>query len=336
MRARPMIAATVAMGLPDAIRSAGADPEQFIRQVGLDNSRLNADEFLPCSVYARALEEAARLTSDECFGLHFGERANPKKIGPLAYVVLNSPTIGAAFETAGRYLHVHNEAAQVAFNAEGDLAYLRYTLANLDLEEPRQFNEYSMAVVLNTLRIMAGSHWVPREVHFAHKTPEQTAEHGRIFKAPVVFNCADNALVMESEFCAQPVPAADPNLFKILRHYLDDVLSHTPREDELSASIRKTIAELMKDGNPSIARVAKRLALSPRTLQRRLKDYGLEFKALVDDTRRRFAIEYLKDSENSLTEIAFLLGYSEVSAFSRSFKRWTGTTPLAHRRESSV
>jgi AraC-like DNA-binding protein len=111
------------------------------------------------------------------------------------------------------------------------------------------------------------------------------------------------------------------------------VLSHAPREDELLASIRKTIAELMKDGSPDIGRVAKRLALSPRTLQRRLKDIGLEFKALVDDTRRRFAVEYLKDSENTLTEIAFLLGYSEVSAFSRAFKRWTGITPVGYRRK---
>ncbi|HEY7220244.1 MAG TPA: AraC family transcriptional regulator [Candidatus Binatia bacterium] len=332
-----MISATVMTGLLDALRTAGADPEEFIRQVGLDNTVLhNADGFLPCSAYGRALEEAARLTSDACFGLHFGERSNPKKIGPLAYAVLNSPTIAAAFETAGRYLHVHNEAAQVAFSVEGELAYLRYTLANLDLKEPRQFNEYSMAVGLNTLRIMAGSHWTPREVHFAHKKPEQTAEHARIFKSPVLFNCTDNALVMESEFCHQPVPAADPNLFRIMRRYLDDVLSRAPREDELLASIRKTIAEVMRDGSPDIARVAKRSALSPRTLQRRLRNCGVEFKALVDDTRRRFALEYLKDSENTLTEIAFLLGYSEVSAFSRAFKRWTGITPLDHRRKSAA
>jgi len=152
-------------------------------------------------------------------------------------------------------------SALVSFRAEGNLAYLRYA-ANLDLDQPRQFNEYSTAVVLSTLRIMVGSHWAPRDVHFAHKTPEQTTEHARIFKAPVIFNCADNALVMEREFCAQPVPAADPNLFKILRHYLDDVLSHARREDELLASIRKTIAELMKDGSPDIGRVAKRLALN--------------------------------------------------------------------------
>jgi AraC-like DNA-binding protein len=71
-----------------------------------------------------------------------------------------------------------------------------------------------------------------------------------------------------------------------------------------------------------------RLLIQP--VQERL---GLEFKALVDDTRRRFAVEYLKDSENTLTEIAFLLGYSEVSAFSRAFKRWTGITPVGYRRK---
>jgi AraC-like DNA-binding protein len=333
MRTRPMIAATVAMGLPDAIRSAGADPEQLI---GFDNLVFKTEGFVPCSVYARALEEAARLTSDDCFGLHFGERSNPKKIGALAYAVLNSQTIAAAFETAGRYLHVHNEAAQVAFSVEGNFAYLRYTLANLDLKEPRQFNEYSMAVALNTLRIMVGSQWAPREIHFAHGAPAQRTEYARIFKAPVVFNCADNALVMEREFCSQPVPAADPNLFKVLSHYLDDVLSRAPREDELLTSIRKTIAEMMKNGSPDITRVAKRLACTPRTLQRRLRNCGVEFKALVDDTRRRFALDYLTDSENTLTEIAFLLGYSEVSAFSRAFKRWTGTTPVDHRRKAAL
>ena len=84
MRARPMIAATVATGFLGAIRSAGADPEVVLRNVGLDNSLVsNADGFLPCAVYARALEEAARLTSDSCFGLHFGERANPKKLDRL-------------------------------------------------------------------------------------------------------------------------------------------------------------------------------------------------------------------------------------------------------------
>ncbi len=223
--------------------------------------------------------------------------------------MLNSATVAAACETAGRYLHVHNEAAKLSFDVDDELAYLSYTPVNVELAELRQFSEYGMTVAVNTLRIMVESNWSPREIHFAHQAPNETSEHVRIFRAPVLFGCATNALVTERKFCEQPVLAADPNLFKILSRYLDDVLSHIPR-DEMLASIRRTIAELMKDGSPKLARVAKNMAVSPRTLQRQLKSYGIEFKAMVDDTRRQFALDYLKDHESTLTEIAFLLGYS--------------------------
>jgi AraC-like DNA-binding protein len=88
----------------------------------------------------------------------------------------------------------------------------------------------------------------------------------------------------------------------------------------------------MREGDPKLTRVAKKIAMSPRTLQRQLKEHGVDFKRLMDDTRRRFALTYLKDRRTTLTEIAFLLGYSELSAFNRAFRRWTGSTPLDYRR----
>jgi len=150
----------------------------------------------------------------------------------------------------------------------------------------------------------------------------------------VRFGCATNAFVVDREFLERQVPAADPRLYKILRRYLDHVLSEMPREDNFLASMRKAIAEAMREGVPKLAPVAKRLATSPRTLQRRINEHGLNFKELTDDTRRRFAMKYLKDRKHTLTQIAFLLGYSEVSAFNRAFKRWTGSTPLKYRKES--
>ena len=166
-----------------------------------------------------------------------------------------------------------------------------------------------------------------------HEAPAVTSEHLQFFRAPVMFACATNAFVMEREFCRQSIPGADPNLFKILNRYLDTVLSHVPKEDEGLAVIRRKIAEAIKIGNPTLAQVAKALAWSPRTMQRHLNRCGSDFRSLIDDTRRRFALDYLKDSNNTLTEIAFLLGYSEASAFNRSFKRWTGKTPLDYRRK---
>ena len=129
------------------------------------------------------LEDAARATGDDCFGLHFGERYNPKNVVPLTYVVLNSPTIAVGLENAGRYLRVHNEAAAVSFAIEGRWAYARHLLTHLALDASRQHNEYSMAVGVNLIRLMAGSQWAPAEVQFAHKPPLETSEHVRIFGA---------------------------------------------------------------------------------------------------------------------------------------------------------
>jgi Arabinose-binding domain of AraC transcription regulator, N-term len=174
---------------------------------------------MACAAFTRLLEAAAQSTGDECFGLRFGEHYQPKNIGPLAYVVLNSPTFAAALENIGRYFRAHNEAARVAFSH--DAARLEVGLVEPAIEIPRQHNEYGMAVALGTIRLMAGSQWVPAEVQFSHPAPRDTAEHVRVFRSPVSFGCAINAFLLERDFVERPVPAADPRLYPILRRYLD-------------------------------------------------------------------------------------------------------------------
>jgi AraC-like DNA-binding protein len=173
------------------------------------------------------------------------------------------------------------------------------------------------------------------EVQFAHQPPRQTSEHLRVFGAPVSFAAPTNALVFDPEFVERQVPSADERLYPIMRRYLEQVLQEMPRETDELASVRRAVGEIMREGDPKLADVARKIALSPRTLQRRLKEQSLDFKGLVDDTRRRFSLNYLKDPQHTLTEIAYLLGYSEVSAFNRAFKRWTGTTPVSYRRSGS-
>lgn len=332
MRLKPKISVAVTTGLSEAIAAAGGNPDQILSALGIERSVFtNPEGFIATSIFARTLEEASRATADDCFGLHFGERYNPKNIGPLTYVVLNAPTIVVGLEDAGRYLHLHNEAAKLSLTVDGERVYLHFLLADLGIEAPRQYNEAGMAIALNTLRLMVGSQWTPIEVQFVHGAPAQTSEHIRVFGCPVLFGCATNAFVVEREFMERQVPAADKRLYGILKRYLESVLTQIPREDDLLASVRRAIAESMRDGDPKLGRVAKRLAMSPRTLERRLKEHGLGFKKLVDDTRRCFAVNYLKSRKHTLTEIAFLLGYSEGSAFNRAFKRWTGSTPLDYR-----
>jgi AraC-like DNA-binding protein len=331
---RPLISVAATTGLLEAIAAGGADPDLVLRGLGAERSFIkNAEGFIASSLFARILEEAARATGDGCFGLHFGELYNPKNIGPLAYVVLNSPTLAAAIENAERYLHIHNQAANPFFTVEGQRARFGFVLTGLETETLRQHNEYSLAVAVNTLRLMVGSNWVPSEVQFAHEAPVNTDDHLRVFHAPLLFGCATNALVIDRDLVERQVPAADQRLYRILKQHVERILNDLPRETHFLTDVRRAIAESMRDGDPKLRRVIKKMAMSPRTLQRRLKEENVVFRDLVNDTRRRFALNYLKERKHTVTEIAFLLGYSEVSALNRAFKRWTGSTPLEHRRK---
>ena len=328
----PTISLSAATGLIDAIAAKGGDPDQVLRSLGLRRRDVSDPHgVIVCATFARLLEAAAEATGDACFGLHFGERYNPKNVGPLTYLALNSPTFGTAFENIARYLSVHNEGARTSFAVEGARAYFRHEVSDPSIAALRQHNEYSLAVARNVLRLMAGSQWAPAEVQFAHPAPRDPTEHVRVFAAPVVFGAAMNAFVIEREFADRPVPAADERLYPILKRYLDDALLEAPREDGLLAAARRAVGESLRDGAPDLPRVARKLAMSRRTLQRRLREEGLDFKRLVDDTRRRFSLSYLRDRKHTLTEVACLLGYSEVSAFNRAFRRWTGATPSEYR-----
>jgi len=330
-----MISVAATTGLIEAIVAAGGRPEAILRSVGLDRSSLaDPHGFIPCAAFTRLLEDAAGSTGDSCFGLHFGEHFSPKNVGPLAYVTLNSPTFAVGFENIVRYHGVHNDGAHISFAIDGKWAYIRQRLTDPTVEAPRQHNEFTAAVGLNMMRLMAGSRWAPADVHFAHPEPEDTSEHHRVFAAPVSFGHVTNAFVVDREFVERPVPAADEQLYPILRRYLDRALKEMPREDHLLSSVRRVIAEVMRDGDLAIGPVASKLAMSPRTLQRRLEEHGTDFRRVAEDTRRRFAINYLRDPKHTLTEIAYLLGYSEVSAFNRAFKRWTASTPSDYRRKS--
>jgi AraC-like DNA-binding protein len=249
-------------------------------------------------------------------------------------VVLNSPTIAVALENTARYLRLYNEAATVAFVRSETRGYLHHQLHDVPRHDRRHQHEYGLTVGVATIRLMAGSDWRPLEVHFEHEPPARTHEHTRVFGAPVLFRCEGNALVMEGEFCDRHVPASDRRLYPILEQYLERQFETSPADDRFAATIRSAIENAMRDGEPRVGRVASAVGVSVRTLERRLAESGLHYKTLVDDIRRRLALRYLRDHTQTLSEVAYLLGYSELSAFTRAFKRWTGVTPSAHRRAS--
>jgi AraC-like DNA-binding protein len=185
---------------------------------------------------------------------------------------------------------------------------------------------------LNILRHALGSVWTPEEVHFEHARPESWSEHERRFGARALFSRPCNALVLRTRDLDTPMPRADAHLLALLKHNL----SHIGLAETESASIvdrvSAVIRERLSDGEPSLEDVSRVLQLPNWTLQRRLRGHGCTYQELLVRVRRELALGYLRDPGIQISELAYLLGYSEISAFSRAFHRWLDMSPSEWRK----
>ncbi len=304
--------------------------EPYLEEVGIDKSALSdPNALIPLTSHARLMEVTAQKSGDPYFGLHLGLQIQNADMGAIGYAIENSPTVGAALRNFARYLAAYTRGCFFALKIEGDLAFydFGYTLPELGLMDRRQEAECTLSLVLKLIRSVSGDNWSPKEVWFEHPRPEKTAEYKRVFGAPVEFGKPINRLVINASFLDKPVISAQPRLFAVIEEHLQHVIEGQDHELDLVNQVSNLVARELSNGVPTIDWVADQLAMTKRTLQRRLTDNDIGFSEIVDDVRRNMALQYVEKSGISLTEISFLLGYSHLSAFCRSFKRWTGTTP---------
>jgi len=313
--------------------------EPYLEEVGIDKSALSdPNALIPLTKHARLMEVTADKSGDAYFGMHLGVKIMPSDMGAIGYAMDNSPTVGAALRNFARYLAAYTRGCFFELKAEGELAFydFAYTLSDLGLMDRRQEAECTLALVMSLVRSVSGENWSPKEVWFEHPGTEKSAEYKRVFGAPVEFGKPINRLVFNASFLERPVKAAQPRLFAVIEEHLQHVIENQGHQDDLVNQVSNLVARELSNGVPTIDWVAQQLIMTKRTLQRRLTDRGIGFSEIVDDVRRNMAVQYVEKSEISLTEISFLLGYSHLSAFCRSFKRWTGTTPQRVRGHSDA
>jgi AraC-like DNA-binding protein len=171
-------------------------------------------------------------------------------------------------------------------------------------------------------------------VSFRHSPPADLSEHRRLFRAPIRFNRPVNGVVLRRALLDAPLVKADPGLCGVLERHVRELVERMPKATALSDRVRELVASELSTGGASAATVARKLHMSRRTLQRQLGADGTTFRALFDMLRRDLAMHYLGERKIAIAEVAFLLGFSEASAFYRAFNRWYGTTPTAYRRIS--
>ena len=322
--ARRMIqAAGESVDGPALLHSVGLKPDE-----PLDVTQMIADD-----AYYDLLERIA-TSMENAFELplRVGPLMRPDDYGALGLAWKSAPTIRSSLERVERYcrLWTDNLTYEIRDRDDGiDFIVHRFGERRLGM---RLSNEATLASATSLIRQTSSPRFRPRTVFLNHAAPKSISAHKRYFGCPVRYASGRDALSISSEVLDRPNHLADDGISRFLISHLDAEIESLGNGDPVETLVEREISRSLSEGVPRMADVARRLAMSERTLHRRLSERSVSFKSLVARTRRDVAENLLRESQYPVTQVAFLTGFSEQSAFHRAFKRWTGHTPAAFRR----
>ncbi|ATZ10833.1 AraC family transcriptional regulator [Erwinia amylovora] len=327
------VLAAAASGLSDFISDSGGDVDRIFGVSGIDPELL-AQPTLSLGLinYCRVMEEAARDSDCDNFGLHYGRQFKPQSLGLIGYIGLCSPTLEQALHNVASAFPWHQHDTLTRLVDKGDCWRLDYQVRHGAILCRRQDAELTLGMFLNLIRHVAGRNWAPREVHFEHPRPSQWHEHCKVFDAPVWFDQPFNSLVIPKRDMARAMPDSDPLLLGVMQDAIRRLNSGCVQQKIVDLA-RVQVHQALLQGEPLLEEVAEKMGLTSWSLQRRLREEGLSFTSLVDNVRCEMAKYYLQQHQLPISEMALLLGYSEVSAFSRAFRRWFSISPRQWRQE---
>jgi AraC-like DNA-binding protein len=305
----------------------GVEAAPLLARSGLDARTVeDRDARVSTSAFLDIFAAAAEASREPAFGGEVARTFDAACFGLLGFVIASCATLGEALARFRRHVHLICDELSVDVVPRGDEVAITYALHGVP-ELPLLF-EMALTHLVETARAGTRGRFQPRRVVFRHASLAPTLLG--TFGADVVLGGAENAVICDSYALDLPLRGSNRALLGVLEDHVA-LVARAPAssaENEVTRT-RDAIRALLPDGHPSLAQVARRLGLGARTLQRRLRDRGIGFRALVDDVRRESAIRRLRDPEVSVTEVAFALGFSGPSAFHHAFRRWTGRSPSA-------
>jgi AraC-like DNA-binding protein len=311
----------------------GVPPEQLLRDAALRSDQLtDPDGRVSRASEVQLWEGAVRLTGNDDFGLHLAKMVSASDLGGVGFAVRSSRTLGEAYERAARYLALVNQDIELqTLSVSGDVVALRH-VPPTHLLPPRQAIECFMALLFLVGQRGIGADFVLRALHLRHPRPPRMDEHLRLFGVTPCFGAPHDELLFEHRLLDLPQREAEPALGSILDRHLHELLQQLPPRANFLDRVRAAVIGALQNGEPSLDELAQRLHMSRRSVQRRLQQEGTSIKDLTAVLRAELATRYLQEPNESVGEIAFLLGFSEPSTFHRAFKRWTGMTPAQYRQ----
>jgi AraC-like DNA-binding protein len=325
----PTIASGVFRRMLESIADDGLDAAEISREAGIDLAAVgDRDARIPLTVLHAAWEAVLRRKPRVGAAVVGAHRYSPGDYGLVGFVAMNSATLGEGLGHVVRYSGLYTD--EPSMTLEDASLRLVYRTPFADRLGVRMATEATLAEVLHGARLLTDRRIVPHDVRFSHAAPDDVSAHEEFFGCAVRFSTGADEMTFRTVDLALPLGRVDAQLGAFLRDMANQALARRAEPSELD-SIRAIIAEELQRGVPTLEGLAKRMATSERTLRRRLEKNGTSFRELLDTSRAELARTYVKDSRMSLSEVAFMLGFSEPSAFNRAFKRWTDTTPAAWR-----
>jgi AraC-like DNA-binding protein len=329
--------ASLTHGLDTYLRSRGADSGDALRRAGLEPGDMtDPDRRVPLIRYLELLEVCADLLADPQFGLKFGAQYEPRHAGVVGNVALASRTVGEAFETIGRYLPTMVDATVHGMEISDGIVFVYSYYVDPLMMSYRHKGDWAIAFACNIMRVGLGDpKWTPYEVllpQLADETPAQRRIRAEVIGGNIRVGHPWAGIRFDAGLLAHPMATADAMIESLMRHYGDLRLAALPDRRSEIEEWRREIAHVLVKGEGGIEHLAKATRTSVRTLQRRLKDAGVNYSDLQNDVRKTLALNLLENETLALSEIAFSLGYSDVSAFNHAFRRWIGQSPGQYRR----
>jgi AraC-like DNA-binding protein len=310
------------------------DPESFITETlgePVDpDKRYDPNARLPLADFEKLWLTLDDISQDKCLGLQIAHNWHPSHLGALGYAWLASSSLRTAFGRLQRYARMVSEG--ISFTLEETTTEFS-VIVNRDPVErnPIITMDGILALLMSMCRANYGDELHPARVHFKHDEPDCSGKFSSYFCSPLVFGSADYRIVFAITDIDKLSSGTNTAMAEASDRIIIDYLAKMDKADIVDR-VRREIINQLPSGGLTDDSVAAVLHISARTMQRMLHEKGMTFTDLLTEIRQNLAKKYVKDQNLSLTEISFMLGFSEMSSFSRAFKRWTGSAPSHLRR----
>ena len=316
--------------LKDAER-AGVNRDALLRGVDLDPALLaNADARLPLQTVAAIARAVLGNSPTPGFGLRAGAARTARDGGLIGYAMLHSATLRDALNRFARYGRIMGDHNRIEIDETGPAATITFE-GHPVLEAIHDLTELDVAWIVAGVREITARDLTLREVRFPYLEPEHAQELRAFFRCSIQFVAPHVAIVLNRDALDLPVAASDPALAGYLDQLADNAIKALGVDDSTTGRLRQVLWSRLSDGAPTLATAAAAMAVSPRTLQRRLRDEGATFASALSKLRHDLAVRLLEDRTLAMYEVGFLLGYTEPTAFHRAFRRWRGVSPRRYR-----